>query len=106
IAVNQLNTHAYPMVSGQTRLQRRFYEEEPVISAITATISKRIAAAEAEELGLITYALDSLDWDDEIRLALEERSALSPDSLTGLEANLRFGPVESMETRIFGRLSA
>ena len=69
-------------------------------------MGSRVSPAEAEKLGLVTYALDSLDWDDEIRLALEERSTLSPDSLTGLEANLRFGPVESMETRIFGRLSA
>src|SRR5690606_28451121 len=89
-----------------SRIARRFYEEEPAISAVSATIGKRIDAAQAEELGLVTYALDSLDWDDEIRIALEERSALSPDSLTGLEANLRFNSVESMETRIFGRLSA
>ncbi|HLU19671.1 MAG TPA: 2,3-epoxybenzoyl-CoA dihydrolase [Pusillimonas sp.] len=106
IAVNALNFGVYPMVSNQYRIQRRFYDEEPAISAVKATIGKRISPQEAEELGLITYALDSLDWDDEIRLALEERSALSPDSLTGLEANLRFGPGETMETRIFGRLSA
>lgn len=106
IAVSPLNLGPYPMVSAQTRIQRRFYEEEPAISAVAATVGKRISPAEAEELGLVTYALDSLDWDDEIRLALEERSALSPDSLTGLEANLRFGVAETMETRIFGRLSA
>src|SRR5690606_34803275 len=86
--------------------QRRFYDEEPAISAVKATIGKRTSPQEAEEPGLITYALDSLDWDDEIRLALEERSALSPDSLTALEANLRSAPGETMETRIFGRLSA
>jgi len=106
IAANALNFGVYPMVSNQYRIQRRFYDEEPAISAVKATTGKRISPQEAEELGLITYALDSLDWDDEIRLALEERSALSPDSLTGLEANLRFGPGETMETRIFGRLSA
>lgn len=106
IALNELNFGAYPMVSSQYRIQRRFYDEEPAISAVKATIGNRISPQEAEELGLVTYALDSLDWDDEIRLALEERSALSPDSLTGLEANLRFGPGETMETRIFGRLSA
>ncbi|HUH87786.1 MAG TPA: 2,3-epoxybenzoyl-CoA dihydrolase [Pusillimonas sp.] len=106
IAVNGLNLGVYPMVNGQSRIARRFYEEEPAIGAVSATIGKRIDAAQAEELGLVTYALDSLDWDDEIRIALEERSALSPDSLTGLEANLRFNSVESMETRIFGRLSA
>ncbi|WP_397474029.1 2,3-epoxybenzoyl-CoA dihydrolase [Pusillimonas sp.] len=106
IAVNALNMGVYPMVNGQSRMARRFYDEEPAISAVSATIGKRVSAAEAEELGLITYALDDLDWDDEIRIALEERAALSPDSLTGLEANLRFCEVESMETRIFGRLSA
>lgn len=106
IAVNALNMGPYPMVSGQTRIERRFYEEEPAIQAVSATIGQRIDAAQAESLGLITYALDNLDWDDEVRIALEERSALSPDSLTGLEANLRFGVVESMETRIFGRLTA
>src|SRR5690606_15183274 len=106
IAVNALNTGVYPMVNGQSRIARRFYEEEPAISAVSATIGQRISAIDAEKLGLVTYALDSLDWDDEIRIALEERSTLSPDSLTGLEANLRFAGVETMETRIFGRLSA
>jgi len=106
IAVDELNMGAYPMVSGQSRIQRRFYDEAPAIDAVSGAVGKRIGPAEAESLGLVTYALDSLDWDDEIRLALEERRALSPDSLTGLEANLRFGVHESMETRIFGRLTA
>src|SRR5690606_39369732 len=79
IAVNALNTGVYPMVNGQSRIARRFYEEEPAISAVSATIGQRISAIDAEKLGLVTYALDSLDWDDEIRIALEERITLSPD---------------------------
>ena len=71
-----------------------------------AALGQPLAATEALELGLITYAPDSIDWDDEVRMALEERRALSPDALTGLEANLRFGERETMETRIFGRLTA
>ncbi|HAP26355.1 MAG TPA: benzoyl-CoA-dihydrodiol lyase, partial [Achromobacter sp.] len=67
---------------------------------------RSLSASAALELGLVTYAPDSIDWDDEVRLALEERRALSPDALTGLEANLRFGGQETMETRIFGRLTA
>ena len=106
IAVNALNMGVYPMVNGQSRIQRRFYEEAPAIDAVSATIGKRVSAADAETLGLVTYALDDIDWDDEIRIAVEERIALSPDSLTGLEANLRFASKESMETRIFGRLTA
>jgi benzoyl-CoA-dihydrodiol lyase len=106
IAVNELNFGTYPMVSAQSRIERRFYEEAPAIDAVRATIGKMLSAQEAESLGLVTFALDDLDWDDEIRIALEERRALSPDSLTGLEANLRFGVKETMETRVFGRLSA
>ena len=69
-------------------------------------IGKALSPAEAERLGLVTAAPDDLDWTDEIRIALEERASMSPDALTGLEANLRFGGTETMETRIFGRLSA
>ena len=69
-------------------------------------IGKAIEPAQAIELGLITEAPDDIDWEDEIRIALEERASLSPDALTGLEANLRFGITETMETRVFGRLSA
>src|SRR3546814_12460926 len=65
-----------------------------------------VSARQAESLGLVTFSPDSIDWDDEVRIALEERRALSPDALTGLEANLRFGGTETMETRIFGRLTA
>ncbi len=106
IAVSELNFGAYPMVNGLSRLSQRFYEEEAPVQAVRDTLGQQIEAADAESLGLVTYSLDNLDWDDEIRIALEERAALSPDSLTGLEANLRFGVTETMETRIFGRLSA
>jgi benzoyl-CoA-dihydrodiol lyase len=77
-----------------------------MIAALRATIGRSLSTEEAAALGLITSAPDALDWDDEIRMAIEERTSLSPDALTGMEANLRFGAGETMETRIFGRLSA
>jgi benzoyl-CoA-dihydrodiol lyase len=100
------NFGAYPMVSRQTRLGRRFYEETEPLVAAKATIGRGVGAKEADTLGLVTAALDDIDWADEIRLVLEERAAMSADALTGLEANLRFDGPETMETRIFGRLSA
>lgn len=106
IAVSEANFGSYPMINGQTRIQRRFYEEEDAIKAVEAVKGQRLDPYEAEKFGLVTFALDDLDWGDEIRIALEERTALSPDALTGMEANLRFCGPESMETRIFGRLSA
>ncbi|MFW7340302.1 2,3-epoxybenzoyl-CoA dihydrolase [Pollutimonas sp. H1-120] len=106
IAVDELNLGHYPMVNGQSRLNRRFYEESGPIDAVRAAMGEMISADQAEALGLVTFSPDSIDWDDEIRIALEERRALSPDALTGLEANLRFGGRETMETRIFGRLTA
>ena len=106
IAVTELNFGAYPMVSGQSRLARRFYDESVPLDAVRNAIGTSISSAEAERLGLVTAAPDDLDWADEIRIALEERASMSPDALTGLEANLRFGGKETMETRIFGRLSA
>ena len=106
IVVGEHNFGAYPLVNGQTRLQRRFYEETLPLEAVRAAAGQLLPAPRALELGLVTFAPDSIDWDDEVRLALEERRALSPDALTGLEANLRFGGRETMETRIFGRLTA
>ncbi|PLC48512.1 benzoyl-CoA-dihydrodiol lyase [Pollutimonas subterranea] len=106
IASSGLNFGHYPMVTGQSRIDRRFYEETEPVDAARATLANMITASEAQALGLVTFALDSMDWDDEIRIALEERKALSPDALTGLEANLRFCGTETMETRIFGRLTA
>ena len=100
------NFGAYPTVSGRSRLAARYYGDESAIAACRATAGRPVAAPEALALGLVTAAPDELDWDDEIRLALEERASLSPDALTGMEANLRFGGIETMQTRIFGRLSA
>lgn len=106
IVVGERNFGAYPMVNGQSRLQRRFHEETEPLEAVRARAGQALSATDALDLGLVTYAPDSIDWDDEVRMMLEERRALSPDALTGLEANLRFGGKETMETRIFGRLTA
>jgi len=100
------NLGLYPMVTAQSRLARRFYEEASPMAACAEANGRPLTAPQALELGLVTAAPDDLDWADEIRLALEERAAMSPDALTGLEANLRFCSKETMETRIFGRLSA
>lgn len=106
LIVGEANFGAYPMVNGQSRLQRRFHEETAPLEAVRSRAGQPLAARDALALGLVTYAPDSIDWDDEVRMMLEERRALSPDALTGLEANLRFGGRETMETRIFGRLTA
>ncbi len=106
IALSAMNFGSLPMVNGLTRIQARFYQETEPVAAAEAARGRLIGPAEAFELGLVTEIPDELDWADEIRIAVEERVALSPDALTGLEANLRFGPVETMNTRIFGRLSA
>ena len=106
IALSPLNFGAYPRVDGVARLEARFYRESELIDDALAAIGKKLAANDALELGLVTTAPDELDWDDEVRIALEERASLSPDALTGMEANLRFGVAETMESRVFGRLSA
>jgi len=87
-------------------LEARFYESRDQIARLRGCIGRPLSAQEALQLGLVTFAPDELDWTDEVRLAIEGRSALSPDALTELEANLRFGGHETMQTRIFGRLSA
>jgi benzoyl-CoA-dihydrodiol lyase len=106
IAASDVNFGLLPMVSGLTRLQNRFCGESGPVERIRARMFEPLDAAAALEEGLITAAPDALDWDDELRLAIEERASLSPDALTGLEANLRFAARETMETRIFARLSA
>jgi benzoyl-CoA-dihydrodiol lyase len=106
IQLNEFNFGFYPMVNDQSRLARRFYEEVPAMEAARGAIGKALDADAALALGLVTAAPDDIDWDDEIRLCLEERAAMSPDALTGLEANLRFASKENMFTRIFGRLTA
>jgi benzoyl-CoA-dihydrodiol lyase len=106
IALSEMNFGAYPAVHGKSRIAARFYDEEAPIAAVHAAIDAKLDAAQAMTFGLVTSAPDELDWDDEVRIAIEERTSLSPDALTGMEANLRFGPAETMETRVFGRLSA
>ncbi|WP_204117417.1 2,3-epoxybenzoyl-CoA dihydrolase [Paraburkholderia sp. C35] len=106
ITLAEVNFGLYPMVTQQSRLARRCYEETEALDAVRATTGQPVKAVEAERLGLVTASLDDIDWADEIRIALEERAAMSPDALTGMEANLRFNGRETMETRIFGRLTA
>lgn len=106
VGLSALNFGALPMVNGLSRIAARFYEDEAQVGAVKAKEGSLLTPAEAFELGLVTSIPDDLDWADEIRIAIEERVALSPDALTGLEANLRFGITETMNTRIFGRLSA
>jgi benzoyl-CoA-dihydrodiol lyase len=106
LALNEANFALYPMVNDQTRLARRFYDEAAPLQAARAAIGQALDADQAHALGLVTAAPDDIDWADEIRIAIEERSAMSPDALTGLEANLRFASKENMATRIFGRLTA
>ncbi|MDM0075580.1 2,3-epoxybenzoyl-CoA dihydrolase [Variovorax sp. J2P1-59] len=106
ITLDEFNFGFFPMVNDQSRLQRRFYEETAPMEAARAAAGKPLDADAAMALGLVTMAPDDIDWDDEIRIAIEERAAMSPDALTGLEANLRFASKENMATRIFGRLTA
>ncbi|RSD06950.1 2,3-epoxybenzoyl-CoA dihydrolase [Pandoraea apista] len=106
ITLTEVNFGLLPMVTDQSRLARRFYEDAAELDAVRATIGRAVRPDEAERLGLVTAAVDDLDWPDEIRIAIEERAAMSPDALTGMEANLRFNGKETMNTRIFGRLSA
>src|SRR5260370_18144025 len=95
-----------PMVNNLGRLAARFHSDEAQIEMLHGANGKKLSVREAVDAGLVTAAPDDLDWGDEIRQAIESRAAQSPDALTGLEANLRFGPTETLETRIFGRLSA
>ena len=106
IAVTDCNFGFYPMATGQSRLARRFYDEKAALDAVRAATGLRLDADAAFALGLVTANPDDIDWDDELRIAIEERIAMSPDALSGLEANLRFNGTETMATRIFGRLSA
>jgi benzoyl-CoA-dihydrodiol lyase len=106
LVVSQANLDLYPMANGLSRLANRFCGEAAPVEKIATQIGKPLDAAAALELGLVTVAPDELDWEDEIRLAIEERASLSPDALTGLEASLRFAGPETMATRVFSRLSA
>lgn len=105
LAVSDLNAGAFPMSNGLTRLQSRFLAEPDRLDKVFGG-KKSFDTEEAEDLGLVTFAPDDLDWEDEIRLAIEERTSLSPDALTGMEASLRFAGPETMDTKIYGRLTA
>ncbi len=100
------NFGSYPMANGLTRLQTRFLGQPEAVAAAGARIGEPLGAREAEALGLVTFVFDDIDWEDEIRIFLEERASFSPDAMSGMEANLRFAGPETMETRIFGRLTA
>ena len=106
VTLSEMNFGALPMVNHFSRLVARFYGDEAQVESLRKRVEKKLTAREALDAGLVTSAPDDLDWEDEIRQALESRAALSPDALTGLEANLRFGRNETLETRVFGRLSA
>ena len=106
LTLGSMNFGVLPLVNDQSRLARRFYEESQPLEAARAAAGKALDADAALALGLVTAAPDDIDWGDEIRIAIEERASMSPDALTGLEANLRFASKENMATRIFGRLTA
>jgi benzoyl-CoA-dihydrodiol lyase len=105
LAVSELNAGALPMSNGLTRLQSRFLANPEKLEEVLGE-KKSFDTEEADDLGLITFAPDDLDWEDEIRVAIEERTSLSPDALTGMEASLRFAGPETMDTKIYGRLTA
>ena len=106
VTVSDVNFGLFPMATEQSRLQRRFYNEQPALDAVRSVAGQALDADAAFAVGLVTANPDDIDWTDEVRIAIEERVAMSPDSLTGLEANLRFNGTENMVTRIFGRLTA
>jgi benzoyl-CoA-dihydrodiol lyase len=106
ITLGDANLGPLTMSNGLTRLQTRFWGDEAGYEAAAKRKNEALEAEDAADLGLITFAPDDIDWDEEIRIATEERASFSPDALTGLEANYRFAGPETMETKIFGRLSA
>jgi len=106
ITLGQANFGFYPMGNGLTRLQTRFLGEPETLTELKGKLGVAVEGEEAAELGLVTAAYEDFDWDDELRVMLEERTSFSPDAMTGMEANLRFAGPETMETKIFGRLTA
>jgi benzoyl-CoA-dihydrodiol lyase len=106
ITLGEANFGAYPMGNGLTRLQTRFLGEPETLETAKTKIGVAVEGEEAVELGLVTLAYEDFDWDDELRVMLEERTSFSPDAMTAMEANLRFAGPETMETKIFGRLTA
>jgi benzoyl-CoA-dihydrodiol lyase len=106
LTVAAMNLGPLPMGNDLTRLATRFYGDADALAAATQAAGRSLPAADAEQLGLVTFAPDDIDWADEVRIAVEERASFSPDALTGLEANYRFAGPETLETKIFGRLTA
>ena len=106
LTVGPMNVGPLPMGNGLTRLATRFLGDPDALAAAEKAVGEPLEAQEAEQLGLVTFAPDDIDWEEEVRIAVEERSAFSPDALTGLEANYRFAGPETIETKIFGRLTA
>ena len=106
ITLTKDNFGPYPMGNGLTRLETRFLGEPEHVEELKGKIGEALEAEEADEQGLVTMILDDIDWEDEVRIFMEERASFSPDAMTGMEANLRFAGPETMETRIFGRLTA
>ncbi len=106
LTLNELNFGTYPMSNGLSRLDTRFLGEPETLTVAKAAQGEELDAERADEMGLVTFAFDDIDWEDEVRIFLEERASFSPDGLTGMEANLRFAGPETMETKIFGRLTA
>ncbi|MFJ9123922.1 2,3-epoxybenzoyl-CoA dihydrolase [Streptomyces sp. NPDC102340] len=106
LVVGPMNLGPLSMSNGLSRLETRFYGDAPALAAAREAACRPLEAEEAERLGLVTFAPDDIDWDEEVRISLEERAGFSPDALTGLEANLRFPGPETLETKIFGRLTA
>jgi benzoyl-CoA-dihydrodiol lyase len=106
LMLSEMNFGALPMPTQHSRLAMRYYQDSRALDALRARVAVPLSTRDAFALGLVTAAPDGLDWDDEVRQAIETRTALSPDALTGLEANLRFGLLESQDSRVFGRLSA
>jgi benzoyl-CoA-dihydrodiol lyase len=106
IKLGEANFGSYPMGNGLTRLQTRFLGEPNTLDTLKGKVGQAVEGEEAAEIGLVTVAYEDFDWDDELRVMLEERASFSPDAMTGMEANLRFAGPETMETKIFGRLTA
>jgi benzoyl-CoA-dihydrodiol lyase len=106
IKLSEANFGRYPMSNALTRLETRFLGTPDSVTALKSKVGEDLAAADAADLGLVTFTLDDIDWEDEVRIFMEERASFSPDAMTGMEANLRFPGPETMETRIFGRLTA
>jgi benzoyl-CoA-dihydrodiol lyase len=106
LRLTEANDGWFPMSNGLSRLATRFWGRQDLLDSARSRLGKDLQAAEAADMGLVTFTPDDLDWDDEVRLTLEERNSFSPDALTGMEANFRFTGPETMETKIFARLTA